>query len=254
MPNIAAIIDRRTGISITSAGLIDLGTATDYLNDLRTGNVGASFWFFASGQPTGARYFSAETSATNGFYCHPMVDTNNINFRWTGTDPAIGTIPAAQGVWHNITVVFDVTGDGDAHWVVDGVSVVNDILISGLAAVQSTIIRLGKQADDGANGMAASYGPFAFMDLSNSSVANAATTLSLAKSINAVGPNADQMRRSIRRIDPFIVGKYWKMNELAAGQASIASTVIKRFAIETRANEGTANSVVSGATGIVQRT
>lgn len=238
------------GISVTANGYVDLGTTAGYLSGLRAGNLAISGWFFASGQANGKRIFSAEVSNNTELHVYPDVDTDTLFCRWTGTSSAFRSPAAAQGVWHNLTMVFD-GGSGDAHFCIDGGTPLSDVTVAGLVAVQSTIIRLGAQANDGTNGSVATFGPFAILDLSGTTINNSAETQSLALAITNAGRNGDAMRIAIMGHDADIVGKIWKLNDLGIGTTSSGSATIERYNLADGAAEGKTNSVTSVATGII---
>lgn len=241
--------ERITGMSVTANGYIDLGTSANYLNGLRAANMAISGWFYASGQAQGARYFSAETAVTAGVYAHPKADTEDTYCNWSGTAAASLNSNTAQGSWHNITVVYDITDDTAAFALVDGGDLATDNTVTGLAAVQASIIRLGAEADNGLNRMAGTFGPFCVMDISGTTINTAAEATALALAITNAGLSGESMRRAIVNHDAAIVGKIWKLNDLAVGETSTGSGTVNRYAIETGALEGATNSATSAATG-----
>jgi len=245
--------DRLTGISVTAAGYIDLGTASGYLTGLKAKAMAISMWFKAGiNQTNWSRIWSATTANGVGawFAIQDNVDHDKPKINWSrigANAVGLAMTGAPLGSLYNITVILDGVTTGRAFQ--DGVADGTDEY-AGLADADSTKITLGARAYDYTSGIAGKYGPFAVLDLSSSGIGDAATSLALAAAIYNAGTNAEAMRATIMAQDGLIVGKYWKLNELAPGQASAASDTINRYAVETGALEGAANSATSGATGV----
>jgi len=253
-PKVAAIVDRRAAISVTGAGYVDLGTASGYLTGLKAGHLGITMWVKPNAVNLGVlRYWSAETEADTGAYFYMQGgNEDKPKIIWTGDTGADSWQAVSLGALHNVTYLFEITGTDTVYGYIDGVEGGGAVYVN-LADVHATLITLGARAYTGKTaGVAGIFGPFAVLDLSDTTIDSSAKKTALAKAIYVVGPNAEQMRRAIMRHNINIKGKLWKCNDIPKGQTQATHTTVERYDIVTGNKEGTTSSTISAGTGVIE--
>jgi len=254
MPKIASIVDRRSAISVTADGYIDLVTASGYLNSLKNKRFAITMWFVPKWTTeTGYfRYCSAESEASAGMFLYTLPgEMTSAPLKWGGdTDLGRTFVGVTTGNLHNATAVVNIGGVNDANFYLNGVLVGPDNSYTNLSNCHATIVRLGERLYLTGLGIKADFGPFSIMDLSNGTVSTAAKALAFASAIYAVGPNGEQMRRAIRRQDQWATGYIWKINDIPNRQTSATHTTIERYNLVNGVKEGTSGTSISAGTGV----